>query len=66
MFYLRALMAAVVAAVMTAPVLATAVDVTATATDITGQIASITIVGGAVLGVYVAIKGFKWVRRALS
>ena len=45
---------------------AAAVDVTAVVTDIGAQIAPITAIGGAVLTVYVAIKAFKWVRRALS
>lgn len=45
---------------------AAAVDVTAVVTDIGAQIAPITSIGGAVLTVYVAIKAFKWVRRALS
>ena len=45
---------------------AAAVDVAAVVTDIGAQIAPITSIGGAVLTVYVAIKAFKWVRRALS
>lgn len=45
---------------------AAAVDVAAVVTDIGAQIAPITAIGGAVLTVYVAIKAFKWVRRALS
>ena len=49
------------------PVLAhaAAVDVTAVDTDIGAQIAPITTLGGAVLLVIVAIKAFKWVRRAM-
>lgn len=45
---------------------AAAVDVAAVVTDIGAQIAPITAIGGAVLTVFVAIKAFKWVRRALS
>jgi len=45
---------------------AAAVDVAATVTDIGAQLVPIGLIGGAVLGVFVAIKGFKWVRRALS
>jgi len=45
---------------------AAAVDVAAVVTDIGAQIAPITAIGSAVLLVYVAIKAFKWVRRALS
>jgi len=45
---------------------AAAVDVAAVVTDIGAQIAPITSIGAAVLMVYVAIKAFKWVRRALS
>jgi len=48
------------------PAHAAAVDVGAVVTDIGAQIAPITAVGGAVLTIYVAIKAFKWVRRALS
>lgn len=50
----------------TAAANAAAVDVAAVVTDIGAQIAPITSIGGAVLTVYVAIKAFKWVRRALS
>lgn len=45
---------------------AAAVDVAAVVTDITAQIVPISAIGSAVLTVYVAIKAFKWVRRALS
>jgi hypothetical protein len=41
------------------------VDVTSTVTSITDQLAPIGLIGGAVLGVFVALKGYKWVRRAL-
>lgn len=44
---------------------AAAVDVAAVETDIGAQIAPITDLGGAVLLVLVAIKAFKWVRRAM-
>lgn len=43
----------------------TAVDVAATVTSIGDQLVPIGLVGAAVLGVIVAVKAFKWVRRAL-
>ena len=45
---------------------AAAVDVAATVTDIGAQLAPIGLIGVAVLGVFVGLKAFKWVRRALS
>ncbi|MBX9636236.1 MAG: major capsid protein [Nitrosomonas sp.] len=45
---------------------AAAIDVTAVVTDIAAQAAPIGLIGGAVLLIYVAVKAFKWVRRALS
>lgn len=45
---------------------AAAVDVTALVTDIGAQVASIVLVGGAVLLVMIAVKAFKWVRAAMS
>lgn len=45
---------------------AAAVDVTAIVTDIGAQMASITAIAGAVLLIFVGLKAFKWVRRALS
>lgn len=45
---------------------AAAIDVTATVTDIAAQAAPIALIGGAVLAIFVAVKAFKWVRRALS
>ena len=44
---------------------AAAVDVTAVVTDIAAQAAPIAAIGAAVLLIYVGIKAFKWVRRAL-
>jgi len=44
---------------------AAAVDVAAVVTDIAAQIAPITAIGGGVLLLMVAIKAFKWVRRAM-
>ncbi|RUP25578.1 MAG: hypothetical protein EKK45_19230 [Curvibacter sp.] len=43
-----------------------AVDVSGTTATITAQLAPIGLIGGACLGVYVAVKAFHWVRRALS
>jgi len=45
---------------------AAAVDVTALVADIGAQVASIVLVGGAVLLVMIAVKAFKWVRAAMS
>lgn len=45
---------------------AAAIDVTSVVTDIGAQMASITLVGGAVLVLHVGVKAFKWVRSALS
>lgn len=44
---------------------AAAIDVTSVVSEITSQAAPIALIGGAVLAVYVGIKAFKWVRRAL-
>lgn len=44
---------------------AAGVDVTSTVTAIGDQLAPIGLIGAAVLGVFVALKGYKWVRRAL-
>ncbi len=45
---------------------AAAVDVTAVTTDIAAQAAPIAAIGGAVLLIYIGVKAFQWVRRALS
>jgi hypothetical protein len=63
-FALVALAAAVAA--ITPAVHAAAVDVTAVVTDINAQMAPITSLATAVLTVFVGIKAFHWVRRALS
>lgn len=44
---------------------AAAVDVTTTVADITANLAPIGLIGAAVLGVAVALKAYKWIRRAL-
>jgi len=44
---------------------AAAVDVADVVTDIGAQVAPVTSIGGAVLLLIVAIKAFKWVRRAM-
>lgn len=58
---------AALALVAAAPSFATgsAVDVSATVTSITDQLTPIGLLGVAVLGIIVAIKAFKWVRRAM-
>ena len=58
---------AVVASVALAPVLtmAAAGDVTADASAITALMTPIAVVGGAILTVLIAIKGWKLIRRAL-
>lgn len=45
---------------------AAAVDVSAVVTDIGAQAAPVAAIGGAVLLIYVGVKAFQWVRRALS
>ncbi len=45
---------------------AAAIDVTAVVTDIAAQAAPIGLIGSAVLILFVGIKAFKWVRKALS
>lgn len=45
---------------------AAAVDVAAVVTDIGAQAAPIALIGSAVLMIFVGLKAFKWVRRALS
>ena len=45
---------------------AAAVDVSDLVTDIGAQVASIVLVGGAVLLVMIAVRAFKWVRAAMS
>lgn len=45
---------------------AAAVDVTAVVTDIGAQMASVTAIAAAVLLIFVGVKAFKWVRKALS
>ena len=45
---------------------AAAVDVTAVVADIGAQAAPIGLIGAAVLLIFVGVKAFQWVRRALS
>lgn len=68
---LNAKIAAVVAVAATAvlaagPAMAEAVEVTTVVADIKAQIASIVLIGGAVLSVYASVKAFKWIRSAMS
>lgn len=49
----------------TAPAFAAAPDVTATVADITAALTPIGLIGVAVLGVLVAVKIYKWVRKAM-
>jgi Inovirus Coat protein B len=42
------------------------VDVTALVADIGAQIAPITLVGGAVLLVMIAVRAFRWIRSAMA
>jgi len=62
----RALSAFALGALLSAHSFAAAIDVDDVVTDIGAQIAPIAAIGGAVLLVFVAVKAFKWVRRALS
>lgn len=45
---------------------AAAVDVAAVVSDISAQAAPIGLIGAAVLLIYVGVKAFQWVRKALS
>lgn len=58
--------AAAVLVIASAQASAAAVDVTATVTDIAAQMAPIGLIAMAVLGVFVGLKAFKWVRKALA
>lgn len=61
-----------IAAIAAATALATtqanaaAVDVAAVVTDIAAQAAPIGLIGAAVLLIFVGVKAFQWVRKALS
>lgn len=54
------------AVVASVPSFAAAIDVAAVVTDIGAQVAPVGLIGAAVLLLMVAIKAFKWVRKALS
>lgn len=45
---------------------AAAIDVAATVTDIGAQLVPIGLIGAAIMGVYLAIKAYHWVRRAMA
>ena len=45
---------------------AAAIDVTTVVADISAQAAPIGLIGAAVLLIYVGVKAFQWVRKALS
>lgn len=57
----------ILGALLSFPLLASAaaVDVTSVTTDIDAQVAPVAAIGAAVLLLLVAIKAFKWVRRAM-
>lgn len=57
---------AVVAAVLLNQAQAAAVDVSTVVTDIGAQAVPIGLIGTAVLLIFLAVKAFHWVRRALS
>lgn len=63
---LAPVLASLGALALSSPAMAAAIDVDDVVTDIGAQLAPIAAIGGAVLLVFVAIKAFKWVRRALS
>ncbi|MGE3348520.1 MAG: major capsid protein [Ramlibacter sp.] len=48
------------------PAMAAAVDVDDIVTDIGAQLVPIGLIGGAVLLIFVAVKAFRWVRKALA
>jgi hypothetical protein len=58
--------AALLALMFSVPAMADAIDVTAVVTEIGAQSVPIALIGAAVLILFVGIKAFKWVRRALS
>ena len=60
------MLALVVLAVFANLAQAGAIDVTAVTTDIAAQAAPIGLVGTAVMLIFLAVKAFKWVRRAMS
>lgn len=59
-------LAAVSAITLTSAAKADAVDVAAVVSDIAAQAAPIGLIGAAVLLIYVGVKAFQWVRKALS
>ncbi|MDP4076908.1 major capsid protein [Acidovorax sp. A1169] len=62
---LQAIVASALLAAATASQ-AAAVDVASVVTDIAAQAAPIGLIGAAVLLIYVGVKAFQWVRKALS
>jgi len=63
-FALVALVAGVLANTANAAV--GAIDVSGTVTDIGAQLVPIGLIGAAIMGVFLAIKAYHWVRRAMS
>lgn len=61
-----AVIAVATAGASSVPSHAAAVDVTAVVTDIAAQATPIAAIGAAVLLIFVGVKAFKWVRKALS
>ena len=60
-----AVLAGAGALVVVGPAQAAAIDVSATVADIGATLAPIGLIGVAVLGVFVAVKAFHWVRGAV-
>ena len=58
--------AAIVLGVASASSANAAVDVSAVVTEIQGAAAPVALIGAAVLLIFVGVKAFQWVRRALS
>jgi hypothetical protein len=63
---LYAALTAFLALALSVPAMAAAIDVTGVVTEIGAQSVPIALIGAAVLVLFVGIKAFKWVRRALS
>lgn len=61
-----AVIALATAGASSVPAHAAAVDVGAVVTDIAAQATPIGLIGAAVLLIYVGVKAFQWVRKALS
>lgn len=65
-FTFSAAAAAATLALASAQASAAAIDVSSTVTDIGAQLVPIGLIGAAIMGVFLAIKAYHWVRRAMA